>query len=60
MLGKSFPTGQGLLAERLNALEGAFDLGSIQLHVGAFGYHTEFLGHYPEPLKANATFRAAL
>ena len=60
MLGKSFPTGQGLQAERLNALEGEFDLGSVQLHIGALGYHPDFLGHYPEPLKANATFRVAL
>ena len=60
MLCKSFPTGRRLRADQPNALEGAFDLGGIQLHVGALGYHTDFLGHQPEALKAYATFRAAL
>ena len=60
MLGKSFPTDQGLQAERLNALERALGRGMVQLHIGALGHHTDFLGHQPETLKANATFRAAL
>ena len=85
---ESFPTDQGLQAERLNAtivifsrkssykavdyrefftmigrlnmLERALGRGMVQLHVGALSYHANFLGHQPEPLKTNATLRAAL
>ena len=60
MLGKSFPTDQGLQVERLNALERALGFCHVQLDVGALGHHSDFLGHQPEPLKAYATFRAAL
>ena len=32
----------------------------IQLYIGAFSYHADFLGHQPEALKTDATSRAAL
>ena len=60
MLGMSFPTDRGLQVERLNALEGAFGLCHVQLYIYALSYHSDFLGHQPEPLEANATCRAAL
>ena len=60
MLGKSFPTGQGLQVERLNALEGAFGLCHVQLYIYALSYHADLLGHQPAPLKANPALRAAL
>ena len=57
---ESFPTDQGLQAERLNALERALGRGMVQLHVGSLSYHANFLGPEPEPFKANATLGAAL
>ena len=41
-------------------LERALGRGMVQLHIGALSYHSDFLRHEPEPLKANATLRAAL
>ncbi len=48
------------MIKRLNMLEKALGRGMVQLHIGALSYHSDFLRHEPEPLKANATFRAAL